>query len=108
MLSNAPVRLERALAALTVVSLWSAPGAAAGAEDPFSEPEARVVAAPRATEPARTPRSSDGYQHWLGGVFVGKGLRFNNPYRLRRVLGDDAESLSLTATYQDVHVGRTV
>lgn len=107
MQSSAPVRLERALLALTVVSLWPAPGAAAGAEDPFSEPKEHARPAPRATEPARTPRSSDGYQHWLGGLYVGKGLRFNNPYRLRSVLGDDAESLSLSATYLDVFVGRT-
>jgi hypothetical protein len=64
-------------------------------------------APPSAPAPARTPRAARGYQHWLGGVYLGRGLRFNNPYRLRRVLGDDAESLSLTATYLDVHVGRT-
>jgi hypothetical protein len=105
--SSALARPDRALAALIAISLWAPQAASADAEDPFSEPEERVAAAPRATTPARTPRSADGYQHWLGGVFVGKGLRFNNPYRLQRVLGDDAESLSLSATYVDVHLGRT-
>ena len=38
---------------------------------------------------------------------MGKGLRYNNPYRLQRVLGDAASSLSLSATYLDLHVGRT-
>ena len=56
--------------------------------------------------PAETPRYTVGYQHWLGGLYVGRGLRFNNPYRLRRVLGDDPSSLSLGATYLDLHVGR--
>jgi hypothetical protein len=40
-------------------------------------------------------------------LYVGRGLRFNNPYRLRRVLGDDPRSLSLGATYLDLHLGRT-
>jgi hypothetical protein len=31
-------------------------------------------------------------------LFFGRGLRFNNPYRLSTQLGDTAESLSLTAT----------
>jgi len=83
--------------------------ATADAEDPFSEVAVRPVAAtPSAPPPpAQTPRSAEGYQHWLGGVYVGRGLRFNNPYRLRRVLGDEPKSLSLGATYVDVHVGRT-
>ncbi|MDF3069323.1 MAG: putative secreted protein [Polyangiaceae bacterium] len=107
MLSSAPVRVERAVALLLAIGSWTPLAAGADAEDAFYEPKERVVAAPRPTSPARTPRSADGYQHWLGGVAVGKGLRFNNPYRLQRVLGQDAESLSLSATYVDVHLGRT-
>ncbi|HTN90734.1 MAG TPA: hypothetical protein VL242_43975 [Sorangium sp.] len=34
-------------------------------------------------------------------VAMGKGIRFNNPYRLQTQLGDTAESLSLTAGYLD-------
>ena len=82
----------------------------ADAEDPFSEPTAPPVVSlepPSPPPPAQTPRYTVGYQHWLGGLYVGRGLRFNNPYRLRRVLGDDASSLSLSATYVDVHIGRT-
>ncbi len=37
-------------------------------------------------------------------LFFGRGLRFNNPYRLRTQLGDTAESMSLTATYLDASV----
>jgi hypothetical protein len=82
---------------------------AAGAEDPFVElPEKPQRPEPTPLPaPARTPRASPGYQHWLGGMYLGRGLRFNNPYRLRRVLGDDSRSLSLSATYLDLHVGRT-
>ncbi|HYQ14795.1 MAG TPA: hypothetical protein VEQ58_03530 [Polyangiaceae bacterium] len=85
----------------------AAPARAADAEDPFQAPSERPAAPERLPEPARTPRPSDGYQHWLGGVYLGRGLRFNNPYRLRRELGDSAESLSLGATYLDLHIGRT-
>jgi hypothetical protein len=37
----------------------------------------------------------------------GVGLRFNNPYRLSRPLGDDAESLSRTAPYFSLGGGAT-
>jgi hypothetical protein len=38
----------------------------------------------------------------LLSLAVGRGLRFNNPYRLERPLGDSAESVSLAATYLDI------
>jgi hypothetical protein len=37
-------------------------------------------------------------------VGVGRGIRFQNPYRLQTELGSDAESLSLTATYLDLSI----
>src|SRR5215204_3342282 len=99
MRSSVPVRFERALGIAAITLLTPRAEAAGDAEDPFREPEQEpVVAQTRAPEPARTPRASTGYQHWLGGMYVGKGLRFNNPYRLGTVLGDDAKSLSLSAT----------
>jgi hypothetical protein len=49
----------------------------------------------------------DAYVHTFGTLQVGRGLRFNNPYRLSTVLGDDAESLSLSATYADFGLGAT-
>jgi hypothetical protein len=38
----------------------------------------------------------------LLSLAIGRGLRFNNPYRLERPLGDTAESVSLAATYLDI------
>lgn len=35
-------------------------------------------------------------------IAMGRGLRFNNPYRLQTQLGETAESLSLTAGYLDL------
>jgi hypothetical protein len=81
--------------------------ARADAEDPFSKAPPALDAAPAPVTPARTPRSARDYEHWVGGLYLGRGLRLNNPYRLSTVLGDDPESLSLTATYLDLHVGRT-
>jgi hypothetical protein len=41
----------------------------------------------------------------LGSVEIGRGLRFNNPYRLSTQLGTDAQSVSLTASYLDFGLG---
>lgn len=55
---------------------------------------------------ATTPRSLEGtYVHGFSELMLGRGLRFNNPFRLGDVLGDDAESLSLAATYLDLGAG---
>jgi hypothetical protein len=108
MLSSAPARAERiARGAAAILALASA-ARAADAEDPFAD-KASPTELPRPPRPApaRTARSAEGYQHWLGGVYLGKGLRWNNPYRLQNQLGDSAESLSLGATYLDLHLGRT-
>lgn len=105
--SSVPVRAELLGLGLLALLALSPRSALADPEDPFSEPEARRAAPAPLPAPASTPRSQQGYQHWLGGLYLGRGLRFNNPYRLSDVLGDDAESLSLTATYLDLHVART-
>jgi hypothetical protein len=42
------------------------------------------------------------YAHLVGTLELGKGLRFNNPYRLATQLGATAESVSLTSTYLDL------
>lgn len=108
MQSRAPARAELLTGAVLLLLASCPESARADAEDPFSEPTKEVEPAPDTPPaPARTLRDSKGYQHWLGGLYLGRGLRFNNPYRLRTVLGDDAESLSLGATYLDLHVGRT-
>jgi hypothetical protein len=65
-----------------------------------------VSGSARSKERAREPEFSPGrYAHLFGALELGRGLRFNNPYRLQTVLGDDAESLSLTATYVDFSAG---
>ena len=107
MLSSAPVRPDRVGLALALSLLATRPVAAAEAQGASNPPPPEGPAVIGGRAPAKTPRGSEGYQHWLGGAGIGKGLRFNNPYRLGRVLGDDAESLSLSATYLDVHLGRT-
>jgi hypothetical protein len=48
---------------------------------------------------SRPPRY---YFRLMGSLMAGEGIRFNNPYRLQTQLGDDAESLSLTAAYLDL------
>jgi len=57
--------------------------------------------------PVRAETLPSGYGHAFAALSVGRGLRFNNPYRLETQLEDDAESLSLTATYADLGVGAT-
>jgi hypothetical protein len=106
MRSNVLAKVELCAAVLLGLSLSPAK-ARADLEDPFGEPSVKPHESDAPPTPARTPRSRRGYQHWLGGLYVGRGLRFNNPYRLQTVLGDDPESLSLTATYLDLHLGRT-
>jgi hypothetical protein len=60
-------------------------------------------ALPRPSERAVLPPLGGEYR-FMGGLGLGRGIRFQNPYRLQTELGDDAESLSLTATYVDVSV----
>lgn len=54
-------------------------------------------------EQSRDPAAD--YVHAFGSLALGRGLRFNNPYRLERVLGDSPESLSLSAMYLDFSLG---
>jgi hypothetical protein len=53
-----------------------------------------------------TPLAGGGSElHSFGTLAVGKGFRFNNPYRLATPLGDNPESVSLTAAYVDLGLG---
>lgn len=58
---------------------------------------AEVLASARSSA-AETPVPLSG----LLSLSFGRGLRFNNPYRLSTPLGDSAESVSLAATYLDI------
>ncbi|HEY2406796.1 MAG TPA: hypothetical protein VGI10_12375 [Polyangiaceae bacterium] len=64
-------------------------------------------AAPGAGETTyQTPlRPRAGYLQLFSPVAIGRGLRFNNPYRLQSTLGGTPRSLSLTASYLDVGLG---
>ncbi len=55
----------------------------------------------------RLDREGGGYGRVLFALGGGKGFRFNNPFRLSDQLGDDAESISLTAGYVDLSLGAT-
>jgi hypothetical protein len=55
---------------------------------------------------ATTPLPGDTSElRTFGTLALGKGLRFNNPYRLATPIGDSPESVSFTATYVDLGVG---
>jgi hypothetical protein len=57
--------------------------------------------------PAQPVAAEGPHAHLFGALAIGRGIRFNNPYRLATPLGDSAESLSLTATYLDLSAGAT-
>ncbi len=77
-------------------------GNSAAASSPSADESSGVPPVPNAAPDRGT------YVHLFGGVALGRGIRFNNPYRLATVLGRDAESLSLTATYADLGFGATL
>lgn len=86
-----------AAAAAIAVGLTASRAPAAPGEPPSEEVAERIA--------PLTPLTDRGpYLHLLGTVAVGRGLRFNNPFRLSRQLGGSAESVSLTATYLDLSV----
>lgn len=69
-----------------------------------ASPPARALDDPNEDLPAELAPAPGGYLHLMGAAAIGRGIRFNNPYRLATPLGDDAESLSLSATYLDLSV----
>jgi hypothetical protein len=70
---------------------------------PLSNAQEKERLATRAnTESSSSQWGQGKYFHSYFGASIGRGLRFNNPYRLSKQLGDDAESLSLSATYLDL------
>ena len=68
--------------------------------------ESAAAPAPPSAERYRTPiPGAEAYWHGFGSLSLGKGLRFNNPYRLATPLGDTPESLSFSAAYYDLALG---
>jgi hypothetical protein len=90
------------------LAAWLACGAAlaqsspARADDPSREGPTSPTRAASYQALAAAPR---GYVRLQGSLALGGGLRFNNPYRLRSILGATAESVSLTAPYLDLGLG---
>jgi len=62
---------------------------------------ASVAVADDATKSVSPEPKPGVYAQLFGTMSFGKGLRFNNPYRLATELGQDAQSLSLTSAYVD-------
>jgi len=77
-----------------------------GTRSAQADSESAKAPAPLVQERYRTPiPGSESYWHAFASLSLGKGLRFNNPYRLATPLGDTPESLSLTAAYYDLGLG---
>jgi hypothetical protein len=72
----------------------------------FVPTTARAQDAPSKLD-ARAPRAAERgtYLRPFATLGSGVGLRFNNPFRLATPLGDNAESLSLTAPYMSLGGG---
>jgi hypothetical protein len=79
-----------------------------GSESAVPSARSTRTARPHSSEALPRPRvavvPAPGPPPWsgLGSLSLGRGLRFNNPYRLETPLGDTAESLSLAATYLEL------
>ena len=101
-MSRSPTAVLLAVAAICGLSAWPAPATADQAADPSEGAEASdEVTDDDLRLYRRLSAERGGYARILLNGSVGRGLRLNNPYRLSTQLGDDAESLSLTATYFD-------
>ena len=97
-----------ALAAFpAAVALLLASPARAAEPAPEGAPPA-PAAGPSESDRAELDRKASSYLHFFGTAEIGKGLRFNNPYRLATQLGDTPESLSLTASYLDLGAAFTL
>lgn len=63
------------------------------------------AASPRPSSSASAVESRGPYVHTFSSFGYGRGIRWNNPYRLQSSLGDGPESASLTAGYFDAALG---
>lgn len=103
-----------ALIAGSLSALWGAFAGDAWADEPPppnapalaaaapASPTAPAVPTAEASAPLAASAEPSTVTHTMGSMAFGTGLRFNNPYRLSRELGSDAESLSLTSGYFDL------
>jgi len=92
----------RALSGLIALTVACSFGKAARAAEAGAPPPAAAPAA------APTGFGTPGpYVHLFSTLGYGRGLRWNNPYRLQTELGD-SNGLSLTAGYWDIALGATL
>jgi hypothetical protein len=101
MTSSVPAAAERVAARVVGVVLLTH-ASAWGAGDARGD---TASAKPAPAYPTLPPRGA--YYRLLGGAGIGRGIRFNNPFRLSTQLGDGPESLSATSSYLDAWVGAT-
>lgn len=90
---NPPARWQRRLA----VCACALAGLLAASPAPADEPPEGPLRA--------FARRTDSELRIFGSFELGRGLRFNNPYRLTTQLGQTAQSVSLTASYADLGLG---
>jgi hypothetical protein len=85
---------------------WAAAahGETTASAPPAAEPSSSVAADAAGRAPSTPLPPLGGEYRLMVGVGLGRGIRFDNPYRLQTELGNDAQSLSLTATYLDASV----
>ena len=88
----------RALSSLIALSVACSFGKAAEAAEAGAPPPAAAPAGFGTPGP---------YVHLFSALGYGRGLRWNNPYRLQTELGD-SNGLSLTAGYWDIALGATL
>lgn len=90
---------------VVALALLVPPGVAAAQE----EDDELLVEEPPTPEDlelyAKLSRPREGFGRILVHSHFGRGLRFNNPFRLQQQLGDTERSVSATAVYHDVGLG---
>lgn len=104
--------IHSALALAVWLIATTSAGEAAGQEakkkpEQESGGEANEVTAADLELYKRLNEERGGYGRVLFALGGGKGLRFNNPFRLRDQLGESAESVSATAGYVDLSLAAT-
>lgn len=104
--SRGGVRRRYSRAAIALGLALATTALPARADDPAAAPTPPNGDAPAPAESGPTLRQlaapPSTYAHLVGTLELGKGVRFNNPYRLATQLGASAESVSLTSTYLDL------
>jgi hypothetical protein len=104
--SVALIGAESCGAAALLVCLLAVRAARADESSGVASSSKSTTSAAPTRELYRTPLpDAEVYWHGFGSISLGKGLRFNNPYRLATPLGDTPESVSLSAAYYDFGLG---